>query len=332
MISTKLSFVLPTTLKENLSKVKWRRSTDKYKKLRFELLIRTFIHNFNFQNIDKFLIVCPKGDIYSLNVLLRNLTSDKRFIILDEEEVVPEFKDNPSISGWYKQQIIKLAIAKHIKTDYYLTLDDDVFCNKYFSYSDLFFNNKAYVNTEKLSDYTELYKPHFAQNEWKIKYNRLKKSSTLINYTRKNKYKDQSYGETPVLLHTKNVLALLKELTFFHKSWFTILSTTKGWTEYALYFQYLEKHNLLNEYYTQTGRSTLLDIDNSVWQLPKHYLKNVIFTPKFVLGGGGFFVVIQSWLDEEKWKPEGIGSIEEFYMEIENAILSNKSIKNNYNE
>jgi Family of unknown function (DUF6492) len=313
MLSNKLSFVLPITLKENLSKLKWRVSVDQFAELRFKLLIRTFLHNFNLQDLDMFLIVCPKEEVEFISIKLKMLISDNRFIIIDEEDIFPEFKNNISIQGWYKQQIIKFAIAKHIKTDYYLTLDSDVVCKKHFSYSDLIITDKAYVNIETKLDYTELYRSQFASQEWKIKSKRLKRSSALLNYNRKYRYRKQSYGETPVLLHRKSVLDLLKELTLLHKDWFKTLSISTKWTEYTLYFQYLEKHDLLNKLYIQTGRSTILDMDYSIWHLPDYYLKKRNFTPEYILGGNGFFVVIQSCLDEQKWMPKSICNVIDYY-------------------
>jgi len=69
--------------------------------------------------------------------------------------LIPETKFL-KIQGWYLQQLIKLAIAEHIKTDFYLTLDADVICVKPVYFSDLVKdgcavytagNNSKYKNT-----------------------------------------------------------------------------------------------------------------------------------------------------------------------------------------
>lgn len=323
MSPNKLSFVLPITLNENLSRANWRLSTDQYAELRFELLIKTFLHNFDLQELDLFLIVCPKADVEFIVKSLKGLTSDHRFVIVNEEEVCPEFaKDTVPISGWYKQQMIKLAIANYIQTDYYLTLDSDVICSKTFSYSKLISSGKAYANIETILDYIELYSLKVGLKEWLIKFLRLRKSSKLLHYKRKLRNSSQSYGETPVLLHKQSVLGLLEELTSIHKDWFTALSSTEGWTEYTLYFQYLEKHDLLGKLYHKAGRSRVLDMDSSIWFLPGDYRKKVIFTPEYVLGGDGIFVVIQSYLDEQGWKPKNISNVDDYYKKIEEIIFS----------
>jgi hypothetical protein len=59
--------------------------------------------------------------------------------------------------GWFKQQVVKLAIARKIKTKFYLVLDADIFFTKKVQFSDILFNvlpstsfpsvqNKEFIN------------------------------------------------------------------------------------------------------------------------------------------------------------------------------------------
>jgi hypothetical protein len=50
-------------------------------------------------------------------------------------------------SGWFIQQVLKLAIAKRVTTYFYLTLDADVICSKEVTYHDLIQNNRGVINT-----------------------------------------------------------------------------------------------------------------------------------------------------------------------------------------
>ena len=326
MTSNTLSFVLPITLRENLSKLSWRTSPDQYVRLRFKLLIKSFLYHFELKDLEQFIIICPQDNIEVLSNLLKNITDDNRFIIIDENEICPELsKQSHSISGWYIQQILKLAAAKYTRTDFYLTLDSDIICKKPFSHSKLVVSGKAYMNIETALDYDDLYCKSRSINEWKVKNSRLEASSKLLKYRRSSLLKNQSYGETPVLMHSKSTLGLLDDLSFFHQNWFKVLSKKKGWTEYSLYFQYLEKYNLINNLYIKTGRSTVLDLDSSVWFLPKAYQRKVFFTPDYILSqdkSHGYFVAIQSYLDERKWLPKNIPNMETFYTMLEETIYN----------
>lgn len=325
MISNALSFVLPVTLKENPSKLKWRTRTDQYARLRFNLLIKSFLHHFDLDGLEKFLIICPQDHIADFCNLLRNITDDNRFEIINENEICPQLSENNyPIAGWYIQQILKLAAAKYMKTNFYLTLDSDIICKKHFNYSTLMLSGKAFMNIETPLDYDDLYLKSFSTREQKIKNSRLIRSSTLLNYKRKSLYKFQSYGETPAFLHTQSVLGLLNELSSLHQDWFTVLSRFKGWSEYSLYFQYLEKHNLINKLYINTGRSTVLDLDSSVWYPSATYRKKVSFTPDYILkqeNSHGYFVAIQSYLDPQDWLPENVTDMGTFYKMLEETLL-----------
>lgn len=322
----KLSFVLPFTLQEEISNETWRKDVDTIAVIRFRMVMKSFLINFNINDLEIFLIICPNKDITNIKTLLSALTTDNRFKIVDENEICPQLNvksQDRFISGWYIQQILKLVIAKYIKTDFYLTLDSDVICKTKFNRSTIVPSGKALLNIETLNDYHELYINSFATKEWAIKNNRLRLSSILLNYQRKNRFTQQSYGETPVLMHTQSVLGLLEELAYLYRDWIIVLLRISGWTEYTLYFQYLEKHELIDTLYIKTGRNTLLDLDSSVW-LPSSYYKNKrCVTPESVLdqkSKNGIFVAIQSYLDEKTWLPDSISDTKTFYSMLEKII------------
>ncbi len=58
--------------------------------------------------------------------------------MLSEKDIVkPEIIDAMHQKGWYLQQLLKLGVAKIIKTPLYLVLDADCFLTKTLSYQDL---------------------------------------------------------------------------------------------------------------------------------------------------------------------------------------------------
>ena len=46
--------------------------------------------------------------------------------MINEEDLLPALRDFPKCGGWYRQQLIKLAAANLVNTEFFLTLDADV--------------------------------------------------------------------------------------------------------------------------------------------------------------------------------------------------------------
>lgn len=46
--------------------------------------------------------------------------------VINEEGLLPALRDFPDLMGWYRQQLIKLAAANLVNTEFFLTLDADV--------------------------------------------------------------------------------------------------------------------------------------------------------------------------------------------------------------
>lgn len=285
---------------------------------------------FDVDGLDKFLIICPARDINKLESLLHGLINDDRFSIVDEKIICPELDGLSSgLPGWYIQQILKISAAKHLKTKFYLTLDSDVICKKYFSLSSLTSGARAYTNIEYKSDYDEIYTEDFSKKEWKTKNSRYVVSAKILSYQRREQYVNISYGETPVLLHTQSVNAMVDELSNEYDSWVKELSINKGWTEYALYFLYMEKYNILEKYHKLTGRNTILDLDSSIWHVPEKYKYTKVFSLDSLFHSRakhGYFVVVQSYLDSDKWLPENYRSTDEFYTAINDFMFPESEI------
>jgi len=331
----KLSFVFPITLKEDISSLGWRAESDSNAEFRFGLLIKSFLKYFAMNDLAKFLILCPAQDVTRVEQLLRALTADARFVVMDEKVVCPELDDiSDSLGGWYIQQILKISVAKYFDSEFYVTFDSDVICKKHFDASTLAPGGKAYTNIEKRAEYDDIYNESFAKVEWKTKNKRfiasaviLKyKRAILFEYKRRKQYLNTSYGETPVLLHTKSVIGLINELSSLYRNgWVQQLSTVRGWTEYTLYFLYMEKHNIFHKYHQPVGRNVILDLDSSVWHTPEKYKQKKVYSPQFVLEQSsehGYFVAIQSYLDSDKWLPESCRSIGEFYAGINDILFT----------
>ena len=57
--------------------------------------------------------------------------------VINEEDLLPALRDFPKCGGWYRQQLIKLATANLVNTEFFLTLDADVILCKPLRLEDL---------------------------------------------------------------------------------------------------------------------------------------------------------------------------------------------------
>src|SRR5262249_57584990 len=90
----------------------------------------------------RILIVVPRRDRRIIRAALSrwsNLPLD----IIPEEDILPALREYPRASGWKCQQLLKLAVARLVRTPFYLTLDPDLVLCKPFRISDIMVPAKA---------------------------------------------------------------------------------------------------------------------------------------------------------------------------------------------
>lgn len=320
----KLSFVLPVALREQVNG-RWRDSPDEGALRRTHLTLASFVKNFRQEDLLDFCVICPTVDLAALTQLLKSVTRDGRYRIADESELCPEIlratKTN-SIGGWYTQQLIKLDMAKNISSAHYVTLDSDILCVKPFSHADLVVDGRALTNVETNVDYERLYVSKYCQRELITKQERYRGAAKILGYDRPSQKASQFYGETPVVLHTQSVLGLTQFLSErFRQPWIEGLAAHRQWTEYSLYFQFLEMTGQLESVCFRTNCNGVLDLEKSVWLLSEGYRRPRSYDARHfttnLQATAGFFVAVQSWLAVHKWLPARFKNLQEFYDEVE---------------
>jgi hypothetical protein len=129
------------------------------------------------------------------------------------------------LAGWYQQQRIKLAAHRLVESDFYLTLDADVLCTRAVTAEeDLFRDGRA------LCVHHEMAHPAWYRTAgWILGLPAL----------------ESEYGVTPVLLHAASVGDLVGCLEARGRD----LGRWIGWSEYALYFTFLEGTGRLDALY-----------------------------------------------------------------------------------
>lgn len=328
-----LSFVLPLTFHETgLPPSSWRQSPDEGATIRTSFLLRSFVKYFNQSDLLEFFVVCPDREVSCASALLSSIITDPRYKVIGELNVCPDIKEaidpkTGKVDGWRAQQLVKLAMAAYVSSEFYVTLDSDILCVRPFSYSSLSRDGKAITNIETLADYHRLYTKSFAERESRIKATRYQISAEVIGYQRPRTSIGRFYGETPVVLCTKSVRELTKYLDArFQRRWSLALALTGCWTEYTLYFQFLEVTGQLQNVCLFGGCNSVLDLERSVWQATVHYRRHRSYDAYHFVGDrfdykSGLFVAVQSWLPVSAWLPTRCDTLNDFYMEVQEWLL-----------
>jgi Family of unknown function (DUF6492) len=217
-------------------------------------------------------VVVPDADVAAL----RRRLPGEPYELIPESDVIPEigwFRATarlrtrlhlvgPPIHGWYVQQLVKLAIADRVATPFYLTLDADVLCVRPTRFDDLVRDGRAVVQTTPPN--------HPEWNDDAERVLALQRSP-------------RQYAVTPAILSRDGVQALARHLgsRVDHRlgrlalrlpagrpreitaSWRSFLLRNLPWTEYAVYFTFLERTGLFDRYHVHAGEDAIYG--NCVW-------------------------------------------------------------------
>jgi len=270
----KISFVLPIALADT--------GRDEQDHRRMMLLLESFEAFFNLDQLDRFFIVCPPANRALLERMLGNRMVKLNIEIIDENDLCPEFINDPDTStswpkvnkGWYRQQLIKLAIYQRVRTAFYMTLDADVIFCRPFALKDLITDGKASLNVQREEDYAHLYKKKWQEGEVKIRIKRYQDAERLLQRERKQEYISRWYGETPVLMSTFLVSHLAEYLEKQWKQpWRDVLLQQLPWNEYPVYFSFVEHEGMIDDFYRTGNINSVLNLESSLWLHQKAYQK-----------------------------------------------------------
>jgi len=271
-MSHKLDAVLPLTLKDLE---------------RARILLRTC--SLFFEDLETLWIVVPDNTIDDIKSALKYEKAE----IIGESDLVPEFRIHRFMEGWFKQQLIKLAIAERISNSFYVTFDSDVLCVQKIQYKDLIKNDKAICQIAKPGTHEEWY-------GWAEKVLKLKKS-------------DKSHAVTPAVLSREAVIllfahlrqninpifsstakifpegSLLRDYLQGHRGF---LARNLPWTEYAIYYTFLEALNLFEKYHFVKPNESVYS--NCVWWKDRENFDSWEPVKSFGQNVDFFFSIIQS--------------------------------------
>jgi len=238
---------------------------------------------------------------------IRSKIRDSRYRLIAESTIIPELRfydflrvmlgrSHKPLGGWVTQQLRKLAIAQNINSQFYLTLDADVICTRLVRYSDLIRGDRALGDKAPLDIHRGWYE-RAAQvlrvpsvSGWhNLAPTLLSRDAVLMLQ------KHLASRVHPVLRALSPVLVRQSALNNVVVSWRSYLLRNLPWTEYALYYTFLEAMNLYDRYHV-VDPDTVLE-GNSVWKREEF----ASWDPRKSFCGRGkpnfFFAVVQSNLE-----------------------------------
>jgi hypothetical protein len=175
--------------------------------------------------------------------------------ILNEDDLLPVLKRFGRVSGWARQQLVKLSAADLVTTEYFITLDPDVILCKPVTANDIFVGGKAILESVPRAGL-----PPNEAAWWAG-------SAAMLGTT----YDPEQPGMrvTPAILSRTVCRRLHDDLRQRHRcDWSVALlrGADSGWTEYTLYYLTAERHGLLGTFHTvpERGQARLFCASN-VW-------------------------------------------------------------------
>lgn len=200
-------------------------------------------------------VIVPDGDVATF----RDQLGGEPFRVMSEYELVPEARwfRKPSDEGdgsvvgprgWLLQQLIKLSAARIVESPFYITFDADVLVCRPIGYTDLVPDGRAIAVVSEIGD-----KSH---EKW------YERSAKVLGMARS----PRTHGVTPAVLSRDGVFALLN---FFEERLLpnqlraeSLLLSHLPWTEYSLYYTYLEHAGLFDTFHTPAKTRTYV---NNIW-------------------------------------------------------------------
>ena len=291
----KIDAVLPITLKDFE---------------RFSILKQT-LDRFCQNLLNNIWVIVPDSDLQTI----RHRIQEANYHVISDSELVPEFNIFPKKGGWFKQQLIKLAIASRIESDFYLTLDADVLCIKSINFSDLIKDGRAvyYQYSREKFEFPEWYDwayrvlnlaPFSNQSYHNVTPSVLSRDAVLQLQAyltqcsslqlKTFRYSSLSLRNKWLLCRTKLAQILLPKNSDLRQQllgWKAYLLRSVPWTEYSLYYTFCQAQGLLDKYHTQTDHC-IYSTELSIWYKDQYTQWN----PESWFSGQQkfFFCVVQS--------------------------------------
>lgn len=148
-----------------------------------------------------------------------------------------DWPDWPRYTGWHTQQISKLALAAQAETDYVLVIDSDVIITPSADLTKILSQDAIVCFAEP----KPFYEFRGKSRKWVLQ------ADSLLRVPQDKDRRYDSYFDTPFLLHSATVRALLAWLEQeYRQPWWQVLlrQPPRRWSEFATYKLFLQKLSL----------------------------------------------------------------------------------------
>ena len=239
------------------------------------LLLPSFDRFFVDKDDVEFVLVVPETDMSEIVGRIGDLKR-RNMRVECENALCPSLSEE---SGWHKQQILKLAAAKIVTSEYYLLLDADVILKRPTRLADLLPGGKPIL--QKIG----------ARHHWDWWVGSRKTLKSAVGVQRDSIVMDV----TPNFLHRETCLALHEAIASRNNAdeWDRFLFDTRqiGWTEFSLYWLYTLERGLDRDLYDWSSTQMYEFISEPGQLEPRRLRRN--FSPD----ARSFFLVVQSNLN-----------------------------------
>lgn len=210
-------------------------------------------------------------DLLKAAISQSNLTLPIEYV--NENQLCPSFKYMGG-SGWFRQQVLKIAVASKCRSEHILVLDDDCIQTKKASFDDFLKDGKLLMSHIPMGAHKTFFESsceilsydikHYDETEivMNVTPEILSKSILLAlqdeisqqwretDFTVPLLYLSKHYEDRPRPFIQKLFPFMAKRKSLSPESlWSSKRPDCCNWTEYSLYWTYLKKHNRTNIYF-----------------------------------------------------------------------------------
>lgn len=267
---------------------------------RAELLFESLSEHFS--GLGTLWVVCPERDRRTLESALASGPLGGSIRVESETEVVPELAFAPFLKGWYRQQLIKLAIHERVQSDFYLTLDADVVCTRPLGPELLTPDGRGVCHIVDADLHPDWYAGSAATLGLPLT-RRVSHNVTPAVLSRHavgelSRYLDGRVNEQRFSSGLRGIsqrllLARARASEERLQSYRLLLAASAPWTEYALYYTFLEAMGRYDAFHVTTPYC-LYDLSHSVWRDQARAFEKLDLSAAFAGAGPPWFLVVQS--------------------------------------
>lgn len=221
---------------------------------RSEILLKTLTRFAEPSLIQQFCVVVPDAEVDIVRERYGDRWQHLNLEVISEEALLPELKSHQKVRGWRKQQLIKLAAPRIIKSKFVITFDADVICLKPLTEEKLLPEGRGLLQFENRSQHPKWWRS----------------SSKILAMDANVGDPELGMSVTPAIMSTELTLALTEELSSLTgKNWVHALCSLHNpkdfrnwrisrylqnkWTEYSLYYLFSHKVGKFNQYHITAG-------------------------------------------------------------------------------